>query len=444
MQDSERQDGALTTGLPGDETSASQPDGVPSLSEMNGSRSDSKPADPEPAARDDAEQTAPALASASASLSASSSTQAQRKRWPARRGLLIRAAACSLLLVALLAAAAAPWLHAGASPTPAQAATPTVPIPPTATASTTAVSPQGCLNEDVPPTPVPLKLYTTASYPGVRGEVALTFDDGPSPSYTLPILDALQAAGAHATFFVVGRHAQRYPEVVRAEWQAGDAIGNHTWGHDWIAGLPRAQLQKSLTATTTAIRAATGDPCVWLFRPPWGGVDWNRTVAAEVRREGLTSLTWDLMAMDWTRPGASTIARRIIQGLHPGAIILLHDGAPDTENQDRSQTVAALPAILAAIQARGLRAVTLPQLLADAGLAKAAPPQRVPTPSVPTPRLRANSPPAAILVPDAARSGAGSVCCDIAPDTTLSQTQGQQSPQPGCTTYRLGALAPPR
>ena len=458
MQGSEYQDqpgGEPSAGQQASESTAGAPTGEPDGGQPDGESAERSaalnlPAEPTPAARDEAEQTVPSPASASAPRSA----QVSGKRWPERRVPLVRAATLSLLLVALLAAdvtstwsgllfAVAPWLHAGASPTPAHAATPPVPTPPIVAAGATDVSPQGCLNGDVPPTPVPLKRYTAAGYPGVRGEVALTFDDGPSPSYTLQILNALRAAGAHATFFVVGRHAQRYPEVVRAEWQAGDAIGNHTWGHDWIAGLSRDQLQKSLTTTTAAIRAATGDPCVWLFRPPWGGVDWNPAVAAEMRREGLTSLTWDLMAMDWTRPGVNTIARRIIQGLHPGAIILLHDGAPDSENQDRSQTVAALPAILAAIQARGLRAVALPQLLADAGLVKAAPPQRISAPSAPTPRRWANGPPDAILVPLVALSGAGSVRHDVAPDTAPSRVSGEQGARPGSMAYRLGALAPP-
>jgi hypothetical protein len=94
---------------------------------------------------------------------------------------------------------------------------------------------------------------------------------------------------------------------------------------------------------------------------------------------GYTSVDWDIDAADWTMPGSQVIAQRIIKQLHPGAIILLHDGAPDGEKQDRSQTVAALPAILAAIKGRGLQPVTLPRLLTDAGLIKR------PTPPPPTP-----------------------------------------------------------
>jgi peptidoglycan/xylan/chitin deacetylase (PgdA/CDA1 family) len=186
-----------------------------------------------------------------------------------------------------------------------------------------------------------------------------------------------------------------HPELVHQAWLDGNAIGNHTYNHEWVPGERPDRLRASLEQTTAAIRQATGDPCVWLFRPPYGylvayatphmqgtpGPEATPTPApsptvldpetpAVVASEGLTAVDWDTEAKDWLLPAPDVIAQRIITQLHPGAIILLHDGAPDGEKQDRSRTVAALPAILQALKAKGLHAVTLPQLLLDEGLDK--------------------------------------------------------------------------
>lgn len=311
---------------------------------------------------------------------------------------LLTAALLSLLVVALLSAlvatssqawgtlASSLWngMPATGSPTapPTTTSQPAIPTATVTIPSPPLPSPQGCA-PGAPVTATPsFPLLSARGAPGVRGEVALTFDDGPSPVYTSQILAELKAAGAHATFFVIGNRAEKYPALVRAEWLGGNAIGNHTYRHDWMAGTSSTHISATLMTTTRAILAATGDPCVWLFRPPFGAQNWDYRVAAEAAREGLTSVTWDLAGFDWERPGADVIAQRIISRLHSGAVILLHDSAPDTENQNRSQTVAALPLILQAIHAQGYRTVTLPTLLADAGLARpVAAPHTVPRPS---------------------------------------------------------------
>ncbi len=230
-------------------------------------------------------------------------------------------------------------------------------------------SPQGCAAGAAPRVTQRAPITSARSARGMRAEVALTFDDGPSPTFTPQILAALHAAGAHATFFVLGRHAVRYPVLVRAAWEGGNAIGNHTYDHTWVPGMSRARLRKSLAATTAAVRRATGDACLWLFRPPFGALAWHSRGADELRQDGWTTVDWSIDPKDWKRLGARAIAQRVIRHLGPGAIILLHDGAPDGQNADRSQTVAALRLILAALQERGLQAVTLPQLLRDAGMA---------------------------------------------------------------------------
>lgn len=257
-----------------------------------------------------------------------------------------------------------------ATATPTETSAPSLPGPPPTPTHTPVrpSSPQGCGPTGAAPRPPAYSINSATDLAGARGEVALTFDDGPAPYYTRQILDELKAAGAHATFFDVGEHAQRYPDLVRAELAGGNAIGNHTYTHQDLAGRSVDDVREQLTTTTATLRHITGDPCLWLFRPPCGLYD-ARTIA-EARHEGLTAMLWDVWALDWERPGTSVIEQRVIENLHSGAIILLHDGGSSTFTPDRHQTADALPAILRAIRARGLRAVTLPKLLMDAGLVR--------------------------------------------------------------------------
>jgi peptidoglycan/xylan/chitin deacetylase (PgdA/CDA1 family) len=296
--------------------------------------------------------------------------------------------------------------------------------PPDSTPTRQKISPQGCVNGVAPqPGQGPYgPIYSTRGYRGVGNEIALTFDDGPNPVFTPQILAQLQSAGVPATFFLVGHHAELYPDLVSQEWGDGYAIGNHTFNHDWIPGLSPDRLRSSLDNTAQVLRNATGDPCLWLFRAPYGQfippvrvpgtptpgvptptpqvqVPVTVTQAWRVVHEaGYTPVNWDVDGKDWLLPGAAVIAQRIIAQLHPGAIILMHDGAPDNEKQDRSETVAALPTVLAAIRARGLQPVTLPRMLVDAGLIK----RPNPAPSTPIPTRTPQGPisapiPAAML-----------------------------------------------
>ena len=276
-------------------------------------------------------------------------------RRPRCRGARI---AVTILILLSAAACGAP---PGTLPPVAARGLPTAPpspVPQGTTATGLLNSPQGCALGSVAPRPPDVPISSARGSPGAQGEVALTFDDGPLPLYTRQILDELRAASAHATFFDVGAKAHRSPELVRAELAGGNAIGNHTYNHLSLPGASLAVVRDQLHRTTATIEAITGDHCLWLFRPPYG--HWDASVVAEVRREGLTTVLWDVDALDWLRPSAAVIAQRIISQLHAGAIILLHDWVPGTAD--------ALPAILAAIHTRGLRTVTLPQLLRDAGL----------------------------------------------------------------------------
>ncbi len=211
---------------------------------------------------------------------------------------------------------------------------------------------------------------TLVSGPRNARVVALTYDDGPNPPYTDELLSVLRAEHVHATFFLVGRAVAVYPEVVRREVRDGNAIGNHTWGHDHLVLYDRSGLRRTLQRADRAIFAATGEH-TRIMRPPYGGRDW--LVLGEVRKLGYTPVMWSVpLADDWEDPPAPVIAARILRYAGDGAIIDLHDG-----NQgivcaklhaaprlcDRSADVAATRLIIEALKRQGYRFVTIPQLL---------------------------------------------------------------------------------
>jgi peptidoglycan/xylan/chitin deacetylase (PgdA/CDA1 family) len=183
--------------------------------------------------------------------------------------------------------------------------------------------------------------------------VALTFDDGPS-QYTPRVLRLLRRAHARATFFVIGSRVAARPDLVRAESLLG-AVGNHTWTHPRLVALARRDVIRQLLLTQAAIVRATGGARPVLFRPPYGVGTPAETAAVHALR--LVDVRWSLDSLD-SRPGATAggVAREVVAGLRPGAIVLLHDIHP--------WTVAALPRILRAVRRRGLTPVTIPELVA--------------------------------------------------------------------------------
>jgi peptidoglycan/xylan/chitin deacetylase (PgdA/CDA1 family) len=179
-------------------------------------------------------------------------------------------------------------------------------------------------------------------------EVALTFDDGPSRTQTPAILETLDRLGAHATFFVEGRHVAGREATLRQILALGDEIGNHSFHHPVDPG------EAELASTQEAIRAATGfTPC--LFRPPYGEL--NRTEKAAAAANGLEPVFWTLDSEDDAHPGVGPIRARVVRRAKPGSIVLLHDGGR------HPQTVAAIAGIVEGLRRRGLRLVTVTELL---------------------------------------------------------------------------------
>jgi peptidoglycan-N-acetylglucosamine deacetylase len=200
--------------------------------------------------------------------------------------------------------------------------------------------------------------YTPAiTHGGLKGnEVALTFDDGPGP-YTERLVQVLDSLHVKATFFAIGEEERYFSGGTLLELRSGDAVGDHTETHPMMASLTRHDQHEQLFEQIARIELL-GGPRPRLFRPPYGS--FNATTFRELHNLHLLMVLWSTDTRDFARPGVQAIVQSALAGAHPGAIILMHDAGGD-----RSETIAALPAIIAGLHRRGLRAVTVPRLMLD-------------------------------------------------------------------------------
>jgi peptidoglycan-N-acetylglucosamine deacetylase len=187
-------------------------------------------------------------------------------------------------------------------------------------------------------------------------EIALTFDDGPGP-YTPQILAILQRERVPATFFEVGILERYFNASTTAIAADADVIGDHTELHAPMSRLSRKAQQAQLLEQASAIERY-GAKFPRLFRPPYGL--WNRATIGLLHRYRMLMVLWTVDTNDYRRPGVPAIVDAAVDGARPGAIILLHDAGGD-----RSQTVAALPRIIAGLRKRHYKLVTVPRLLLD-------------------------------------------------------------------------------
>jgi len=187
--------------------------------------------------------------------------------------------------------------------------------------------------------------------PQVGNQISLTFDDGPSEPFTDQVLDILREHRVTATFFVCGKNVESRPEVLRRIVAAGHEVGNHTFSHPYLFFKSRRRMVEEIDRTQAVIQNVIGIRPV-VFRPPYGG-RWFGLVPALLER-GMRMVLWSATGYDWKKD-AQGITEATLRELKPGAIILLHDGrevCPGAEI-DRTVTVAALPAIIAAARERG-------------------------------------------------------------------------------------------
>jgi peptidoglycan/xylan/chitin deacetylase (PgdA/CDA1 family) len=184
-------------------------------------------------------------------------------------------------------------------------------------------------------------------------EVALTFDDGPWPRTTRRILTILRRMHAHATFFVVGYLAERYPGLIRAERRGRMAIGSHSWDHpEPFDRLGRRRMLEQMRRVNELLRRRFGIR-VSVFRPPGGGA--SEALVTTADRLGMRVVNWNVDPRDWSRAATPrAIVHDVLSNVQPGSIVELHDGGGD-----RSATVKALPAIIRGIRRMGLRLTVL-------------------------------------------------------------------------------------
>jgi peptidoglycan/xylan/chitin deacetylase (PgdA/CDA1 family) len=183
--------------------------------------------------------------------------------------------------------------------------------------------------------------------------VAMTFDDGPHPTLTPKLLDILKARNIKCTFFVIGRSAKTYPNIIRRMIAEGHEVANHTWTHASLTSRSDAQIRTELQQSEDALVAAANYR-PHLIRPPYGAIN-TRIKQLMFSEFGYSTIMWSVDPQDWRRPGVSVVTSRLVNGAHPGAIMLAHDIHPPT--------IEAMPAMFDQLLAKGYQFVTVSQLL---------------------------------------------------------------------------------
>jgi peptidoglycan/xylan/chitin deacetylase (PgdA/CDA1 family) len=184
--------------------------------------------------------------------------------------------------------------------------------------------------------------------------IAMTFDDGPHPQNTPRLLDILRARNVKATFYVIGRSVDLYPQIVRRTVAEGHEMGNHSYTHRLLSKLGDSELRQEMIRCHEAVGRAAGVR-MRTMRPPYGGLlqRQRELVHAEF---GYPTILWAVDPLDWKRPGPSVVTSRILSGTNAGSIVLAHDL--------HAQTVDAMPATIDGLLRRGFKFVTVSQLLA--------------------------------------------------------------------------------
>jgi peptidoglycan-N-acetylglucosamine deacetylase len=202
-----------------------------------------------------------------------------------------------------------------------------------------------------------LGLNWTSLPPGAEQQIALTIDDGPNPEVTPRVLDLLDRYDARATFFCIGEVARRHPQIVEAIVARGHAVENHSQRHRHNFSLlgPRALEREIAAAQQTLTELSGSQPC--FFRAPAGLR--NPFLEPVLCRLGLHLASWTRRGYDTRTRDAAVVTQRLLHGLAPRDILLVHDGHPARDARNQPVVLDVLPAVLAAAAAAQLRCITL-------------------------------------------------------------------------------------
>ncbi|MBI4643933.1 MAG: polysaccharide deacetylase family protein [Deltaproteobacteria bacterium] len=193
-------------------------------------------------------------------------------------------------------------------------------------------------------------------------EVALTFDDGPSPLYTPQILALLRKYQAHATFFVLGRKVEEYPGLVKAMLKEGHEVGNHSFSHPRLTKTDQLNRERELETTRLDLDLLDCPREHQLIRPPYSAFD-DRLVSYAAHT-GRQLVLWSIDSEDWRGLDTRTIAKNVLSRVRNGSIIVFHD-SDEKDRADRQPTVEALKIILPALRDRGYRLVTIDEVMTE-------------------------------------------------------------------------------
>ncbi|MGN0291596.1 MAG: polysaccharide deacetylase family protein [Lachnospiraceae bacterium] len=182
-----------------------------------------------------------------------------------------------------------------------------------------------------------------------KKRVALTFDDGPDPNYTEKLLDGLKERDVKATFFLLGKQVDQYPDIVKRMYKEGHIIGNHSYDHVNLATLSATDAKNQISKTNEAIYKITGEYPQYL-RPPFGNEPQNEDVAKD-----MITVLWDVDPLDWCCGSSTNVANKVEKSVKEGDIILLHDAS-------KSSVEAALQ-IVDELTEKGYEFVTVDKLI---------------------------------------------------------------------------------
>jgi peptidoglycan/xylan/chitin deacetylase (PgdA/CDA1 family) len=190
--------------------------------------------------------------------------------------------------------------------------------------------------------------------------VALTFDDGPDDVYTPAILDVLSAKGVRATFFIIGKRAEGYSDVMKRISNESHLLANHSWSHPNIMKLPLDKIKEEVLKTEETLKSYYKDPNRQkLFRSPYGSIDPQRV--EYIGNLGYKIISWNVDSLDWKGLSAEEVKTNVLENVTNNSIILQHSAG--SKEEDLSGSVEALPEIIDALKKDGFKFVTIDELL---------------------------------------------------------------------------------